>query len=211
MRRGGSTVGQSGHTVAPVVRAPASPADLLADLDTQLMLQVRRGDREAAGQLIRRNYERVSRYIGRVVRDARVVEDLTQEVFASVLSHAAGYEPTARFTTWVYRVATNTALKFVQSRYERSRDRSGESRLAETADRVDTPDARLTVDELKTRVQRAIGELPPNQRAAAILFECEGLSYEQIAGVLSVSEDGVRALLQRARATLREQLSDLLE
>ncbi|MBK8913838.1 MAG: RNA polymerase sigma factor [Phycisphaerales bacterium] len=211
MRRGGSAAGSSKHTVAPLTRAPASPAELLADLDTQLMLQVRGGDREAAGQLIRRNYERVSRYIGRIVRDVRAVEDLTQEVFASVLSHAAVYEPTARFTTWVYRVATNTALKFIQSPHVRGRDRAGDARLAETADRVETPDARLTVDELKARVQRAIGELPPNQRAAAILFECEGLSYEQIAGVLNVTEDGVRALLQRARAALRARLSDLLE
>lgn len=204
--------GPVSNPTAPAAQsASAKTAEYLSDIDTQLMLQVRNGDREAAGMLIRRNYERVARYIGRVVRQQAVIEDLTQDVFAQILTHAGRYEPAARFSTWAYRVATNTALKFMKSKYERSKTRDGDEQLQGKPDRDGLPDAHMNLAELKGCVQDAIGQLPPNQKAATILFECEGLTYEQIASVMSVTEDAVRALLSRARAALRDRLGGLLE
>jgi len=95
-------------------RTAASGVAALTDLDTQLMLQARAGDRDAAGALVRRNHARIARYLSRVVRDQSVTEDLTQDVFLRALSHADQYEPTAKLTTWLYRIATNTALNYLK-------------------------------------------------------------------------------------------------
>lgn len=199
-------------TTTPRARAhtAAAPA-ALSDLDTQLMLQVRDGNQEAAGTLIRRNFDRVARYVGRVVRNPRQVEDLTQDVFLQVLTFADRYEPTAKFSTWLYRVATNTALHYLDR--ARVRRRSSEGRGGTEIDVADHngdgPDHKLTLDELRQKVSNAIADLPPNQRVALTLYEYEGLSYGQIAAVLDVTTDAVRALLLRARTTLRGKLQEL--
>ncbi|MBU0639539.1 MAG: sigma-70 family RNA polymerase sigma factor [Planctomycetes bacterium] len=185
--------------------------DALGDFDTQLMLQVRDGNREAANALVRRNFERVSRYVARVVRQPRAVEDLTQDVFVQVLTHANRYEPTAKFSTWLYRVATNMALHHLDRARVRRRVAEPVGPDLDIADTSDAaPDVRMSLDELRDRVALAIGTLPAKQRVALTLFEYEGLSYEQTAAVLEVTVEGVRSLLMRARTTLRRKLIGLL-
>ena len=194
-------------------RAPAKPdarQAYLADLDTQLMLQVREGNVEAANLLVSRNAERVSRYIARIVRHPRAVEDLTQDVFLHVLKGAKRYEPTAKVSTWLYRIATNVAQNYLAQAYVK-RQRASEGQDAEIADRTEaTPDRRMSLDELRDRVSAAIGGLPVNQRIALTLFEYEGLSYEQIATVLDSTVDAVRCMLRRAREALRAELRGLV-
>lgn len=213
MVRGGRSI--TGTSVPPAQSArpvqAAPPEGLKSDFDTQLMLQVRGGDREAAGLLIRRNYERVARYIARVVRDARAVEDLTQDVFAQILASARRYEATAKFTTWAYRIATNTAIKFIQSRPNLQKPRQDEAELVAATDEGSGPTAKMDFDELRGRVHSAMERLQPNQKAATVLYAFEGLSYEQVASVMGVTEDAVRALLARARAALRSELAGLME
>jgi RNA polymerase sigma-70 factor, ECF subfamily len=189
----------------------ACAPEALTDLDTQLMLQVREGSPEAANALIRRNFGRVSRYVARVVRQDRAVEDLTQEVFLRVLSHASEYRPTAKFSTWLYRVATNTALRYVTEAYNKRRvglPAAGAPDIPDTA--TPEPSRRVDLDELKSRVASAIDVLPPNQRVALVLFEYEDLTYQQIAAVLNLTVEAVRCLLMRARSTLRGELMGLL-
>lgn len=189
-------------------RAPQALA-ALGDLDTQLMLAVREGNGEAAGTLVRRNFARVSGYIGRIIRNPRTVEDLTQDVFVSVLSQARDFEPRAKFTTWLYRVATNRALKFIRdAQVERQVPLNRETAGPHHAG--DEPSHAISTDEIRQRVAASINELPANQRVALTLFEYEELPYEQIASVLDVTVEAVRALLTRARATLRESLGPLL-
>lgn len=189
-------------------------ADALADLDTQMMLQVRQGNAEVANSLVRRNFTRVSRYISRVVRDPRSVEDLTQDVFLQVLKSAHRYEPTARFSTWLYRIATNTALNHLNQAYvkkQRDRTRESDNGQPEIVDRSNSsPERQLSLDELRIRVSAAVSTLPVKQRIALTLFQYEGLSYEQIASVLDTTVESVRSLLSRARAALRAKLSGLL-
>ncbi|MGE0482404.1 MAG: RNA polymerase sigma factor [Phycisphaerae bacterium] len=199
-------------TRAPVAPSRPPPTDPRTDFDTQLMLQVQQGDREAANMLIRRNFERVARYIGRVVRDSRQVEDLTQETLVQVLANAGRFQPIARFSTWLYRVATNTALKYLTQSSVRSVVRTDDKlEKRDLADRADAgPEQQCGLEELKSRVSDAINELPHNQRIALTLCEYEELSYEQIASVLNVSVEGVRCLLQRARTTLRTRLAGLV-
>lgn len=188
-------------------------AESLADFDTQLMLRVREGSSEAANALVRRNFDRVSRYISRVVRDSRSVEDLTQDVFLQVHKSAQRYEPTAKFSTWLYRIATNIALNYlnqayVKKRRDRNRDDYGEPEIADRAD--SSPERQFSLDELRDRVSAAVSALPIKQRIALTLFQYEELSYEQIASVLGTTVESVRCLLTRARAALRASLDGLL-
>ncbi len=184
----------------------------LGDFDTQLMLQVREGNSEAASRLVRRNFERVSAYIGRIVRQQRAVEDLTNDVFLSVFAHAGDYQPTAKFSTWVYRIATNRAFNYLKQAAKLKQFSTGlDDREAAIPDRSDTrPERRMQLDELKLRVAEALSALPARQRAALTLFEYDTMSYEQIAAILDVTVDSVRGLLTRARADLRKRLIGVL-
>lgn len=197
-------------------RATAAPrtetsAGALEDLDTHLMLQVRAGSREAANSLVRRNFERIARYIARLVGQHRPVEDLTQDVFLQALTHASQYQPTARVSTWLYRIATNIALNYLKQPGVRRRTLKTPEGPLEVPDRGESaPDRQISLDELKHQVADAIRELPINQRIALTLFEYEDCSYQQIAIVLDVSVEAVRSLLLRARTTLRRRLKGLI-
>lgn len=182
------------------------------DFDLQLLLQYRAGNRDAANMLVRRNFDRVYRYLGRIVRHERTREDLTQDVLLTILARAADFDGNARFTTWLYRIATNRALNHLK--HEASRRPLdaplGDAEAAVPDRRDNRPERRLSAEDVKRRVSRALAELPANQRVALTLFEYEDLPYEQIAAILDVSTDAVRALLLRARRALRTKLDDLL-
>jgi RNA polymerase sigma-70 factor (ECF subfamily) len=201
------------HTPAqPSIARGADAA--LSDFDTQLMLRVREGDRESAELIIRRNFDRVSRFIGRMVRDRRggnpIVEDLTHDVFLRILSSSSRYVPTARFSTFLYRVATNVALNYLDQahlRYRASQAEDSEAVSSQAGE--DAPDQQLATDDVRRAVQAAIRSLPTNQRLALTLFEYEGFSYEQISEVTDFTVEAVRALLLRARNRLRELLREL--
>jgi RNA polymerase sigma-70 factor (ECF subfamily) len=195
------------------VKPAAAPdrTSVLGDLDTQLMLQVRAGNREAANTLIRRNFERIARYIGRVVGSVSPVEDLTQDVFLTAFSKADNYEPKAKVTTWLYRIATNKALNYLKQPHVKRRLPAPPEDGLDLPDRgALPPDARLSLDELKDKVSQALHGLPVNQRIAITLFEYEDCSYEQIASVLDVTVEAVRGLLTRARTAMRQQLRGLI-
>jgi RNA polymerase sigma-70 factor (ECF subfamily) len=188
-----------------------SGTDALSDMDTQLMLQARQGDRQAADTLIRRNSPRISRYLARLIGNSRPIEDLTQDVFLRAFKHAEQYQPSSRVTTWLYRIATNTALNYIkQATLKRTVPEPAESQL-EVVDRSEPPpDRRLSLDELRQQVASAVSALPVNQRVALTLFEYEDCSYEQIAAILDVTVEAVRCLLMRARTQLRARLQGLL-
>lgn len=195
------------------VQTPATSRQAAAsasDFDAQLMLQLQAGDGEAAGALVRRNFQRVSRYIARIVRNPAVVEDLTHDVFLRVLRNPQGYQPKAKFSTWLYRIATNTALNHVDQAHVKRRANAGEDATTRLPAHGDTaPDHRLSLGELRAGVAAAISSLPIKQRVALTLFEYEEFSYEQIAVVLDSTVDAVRCQLRRARQALRDKLSSL--
>lgn len=194
-----------------VLREPSErPSTPLADLDTQLMLQVREGNREAANTLYRRNQPRIARYIARIVGRGHSAEDLTQDVFLQAITHAHQYQPTAKVTTWLYRIATNLALNYLKGPGVKRQAGQAADNPFEAADPQNAaPEQRMNLDELRHQVSNAIRTLPINQRVALTLFEYEQCSYEQIAAVLEVTVEAVRSLLMRARATLRRQLRGL--
>ncbi len=186
------------------------------DSDLELMLRVRRGDVESFEVLLHRYRFSLVNYFSRLLRDRALAEDLAQEVFLRVYQARHRYQPEARFTTWLYRIATNLALNAI-------RDRKGGCRPAEAEDSEGDPLASRIVDSRPTAEQQlmqsdreriireAVEALPENQRAAVILHKYQEVDYRQIAKILRVSESAVKSLLFRAYESLRVRLEPLLK
>jgi RNA polymerase sigma-70 factor (ECF subfamily) len=174
------------------------------------MRQVRAGDRAAAGVLIDRNRARIVGYIARLIHDRRTAEDLAHDVLLQALRYADQYNPAVRVSTWLYRIATNTALNYLRRADHQRRATGPAASSLEVVDHHElAPDQQLRLDELKQHVSQALVCLPINQRIALVLFEYEECSYAQIATILDVSAEAVRGLLTRARTALRRTLGKL--
>jgi len=182
------------------------------------MLRFQRGDEAAFDELVRRNTGKIHALIFRFLGDRDQLEDLTQEVFLRVYRTAGRYEPTAKFSTWLYRIVANLAFNVLRSRrkaYIRSLESAetdeGDGYHHEIADsRARSPAERLDSAELGEHIARSIAQLPDNQRIAIVLNRYENKSYEEIAEVLDCSTMAVKSLLSRARANLRAALSGYL-
>jgi len=178
------------------------------------MLRFKYGDREAFDQLVARNTHKVHALIFRFLGDPAQVEDLTQEVFLRVYRTASRYKPTAKFSTWLYRIVANLSFNVLRSRrkahpvqLEISGPEEGESYYRDVADdRYESPRANLDTSELRQKVAEAINELPENQKIAIILNKYEQKSYEEIAQIVNLSTMAVKSLLSRARGNLRNSL-----
>ncbi len=182
--------------------------------DAQLMLRVREGDDTSFAVLLERHRGPVVHFLYRMVQNQAVSEELAQEVFLRVYRSRTTYEPTAKFTTWLFRIATHVALNSIRDRKkEKGHESLDEATLDGTerqvADRQQTVEQEM-VHEVKLReVRQAIEALPAKQRAAVLMHKYEGLDYAQIAGVLSCSESAVKSLLFRAYESLRGRLAHM--
>jgi RNA polymerase sigma-70 factor (ECF subfamily) len=191
----------------------ASP---VPDLDAQLMLRVRDGDEESFRLLLEKHRNPVVHFLYRMVRDEAVSEELSQEVFLRVYKSRGTYEPTARFTTWLFRIATHLALNWLRDgRNERGQirlddDGDGDSPTREVADRKPSVEQQMVWQARLREVRDAIGLLPEKQRAAVLMHKYEEMEYSQIAGVLECSESAVKSLLFRAYETLRARLAHMV-
>ena len=190
----------------------AAPA---LDLDAQLMLQVRDGDDDSFRLLLEKHRAPVVRFVYRMIQDQAVSEELGQEVFLSIYRARAGYEPAAKFTTWMFRIASHLALNWLRDgRNEKKRRVSIDAREGGARAR-EFPGPEPTVEEhlvQKTRldeIRQAIARLPEKQRAAVVMHKYEELEYTQIAGALGCSEAAVKSLLFRAYQSLRGSLAHL--
>jgi len=182
--------------------------------DAQLMLRVREGDDTSFALLLERHRGPVVHFLYRMVQNQAVSEELAQEVFLRVYRSRETYEPTAKFTTWLFRIATHVALNSIRDRKkEKGHESLDEVMLdgmeRQVADRQPTVEQEM-VHEVKLReVRQAIEDLPAKQRAAVLMHKYEGLDYTQIAGVLSCSESAIKSLLFRAYESLRDQLAHM--
>jgi RNA polymerase sigma-70 factor (ECF subfamily) len=175
--------------------------------DVRLMLAFRAGDAAAFETLFRRWSGPLLRFLERMVRDLATAEELVQEVFIRVHGARHRYQPEARFSTWLYRIATNLALNELRRPRRRAPHHSADAEdappLAAEGPRADAvADARRRGQA----AQQALAELPENQRAALWLAAVEGLSYAEIAEALDVTEAAVKSLVHRARVALSERL-----
>lgn len=192
---------------------PAPP-----DADADLMLRVKRGDREAFDALMRHWQQPVISFVYRTLPDASEAEDLAQAVFVQLWKTAARYEPSAKFSTFLFTIARNLCLNELRRRARhpadsldeaRADDESHPYRQIEDHREVSADDAAQRA-ELITKVQAALDDLPEKQRTALILCREGELSYEEIATVLDTSLQATKSLIHRARETLKARLKPYL-
>jgi RNA polymerase sigma-70 factor (ECF subfamily) len=182
--------------------------------DAELMLRVREGDDSSFALLLERHRAPVVHFLFRMVQNQAVSEELAQEVFLRVYRSRATYEATAKFTTWLFRIASHLALNWIRDgRKERGQESLSEEMLQGVERQV--PDRQPNVEqdmvyEVRMReVRQAIEMLPEKQRAAVIMHKYEELEYSQIARALRCSESAVKSLLFRAYETLRARLAHM--
>ena len=204
-----TTADASPRSRAPARRAAGGPEDEGA----RLMLRFQDGDDEAFTELVRRFERRIVSLAFRYVSTSADAEDVAQEVFLRVFRAKERYEPTARFTTWLHRIAVNVSLNQLRARRTRRPfsaemplDESGERPLEFPSGEEAGPVEHFANRETADVIQAALGALPERQRTAILLNKYQGLSYEETAAVLGLSLPAAKSLLTRARVNLRDRL-----
>lgn len=182
--------------------------------DAELMLRVREGDETSFALLLQRHRGPVVHFLYRMVQNQPVSEELAQEVFLRVYRSRERYEPTAKFTTWLFRIATHLALNWIRDGKNEKRQESLDEDLLEgverqVADRQRTIEQELLYEVKLREVRQAIEALPEKQRAAVLMHKYQELEYTQIARALACSESAVKSLLFRAYETLRARLAHM--
>jgi RNA polymerase sigma-70 factor, ECF subfamily len=180
--------------------------------DAELMLRVRDGDQTSFGLLLERHRGPVIHFLYRMVQRQAVAEELAQEVFLRVYKSRSTYEPSAKFTTWLFRIATHLGLNWIRDGRTESREQSLDQKTSEgttrqVADRARTVEQELVYRAKLREVRRAIKSLPSKQRAAVLMHKYDEMEYSEIANVLSCSESAVKSLLFRAYEHLRSRLA----
>ncbi len=181
-----------------------------ADPDVRLMLALRDGDESAFDALFRRWAGPLLHYLERLVRDTASAEELVQESFLRVYRARERYEPDARFSTWLYTIASRLAFNELRRPQRRRPHRSSDP--GPDAPAFELPAAQPAIDAVvharrcAGAVGRALDELPERQRAALWLSAVEGLSYAEVARSLETTEKSVKALVHRARVALADRL-----
>lgn len=184
------------------------------DPDSEWVARWQAGDAKAFEVLVKRHERRVYRLLLRMLGSTEEAEDAAQEAFLSLHRHGRRFRREARFSTFVYRVAVNAALNRrrsqgrVRARYKEliQRQAAGEHLPSVPRD----PESAASGAQVQARVQEALLCLPPDLRMAVILYDIEGQSYRDIAGVLGIPEGTVKSRIHRARNALRELLRGLV-
>jgi RNA polymerase sigma factor (sigma-70 family) len=184
--------------------------------DVALMLRVRDGDLEAFETLVTRHQHSVVGTAAKMLGGAADAEDIGQQVFVRVWKHAARYQPSAKFTTWLMTITRNLVFNELRRR-RRSQQVSMDADEGDTIrhqfvdEQAAAPSEEMLDSELHEAIDAAIASLPEAQRLAIVLRRYEGMPYEEIAEVLKTSVPAVKSILFRARAELKARLKKYLE
>ncbi len=186
--------------------------------DAEIMLRVRDGDDSGFDFLIAKYRRPIVHFMYRMVHNQGIAEELAQEVFLRVYRSRATYRAEARFSTWLYRIATNLGVNHARdTKYERAASNVYlDEPDAETGTRPDLADSTPTAEQDLLREERMqairkyVMALPERQRAAVLMHKYEGMDYKQIGDVLKLSESATKSLLFRAYQSLREKLKDFV-
>jgi RNA polymerase sigma-70 factor (ECF subfamily) len=186
--------------------------------DAEIMLRAKAGDQSAFDYLVQKYRRPMLSFMYRMARNPAAAEDLVQEVFLRVYRSRESYEASAKFTTWLYRIATNLAVNHARdTRHERpevqvSLDEPNE----DTGTTLELPDGTRNAEQEMVRRERMMAirskveALPEQQKLAVIMHKYQQMDYKQIAEVLKKSESATKSLLFRAYETLREQLKEFV-
>jgi RNA polymerase sigma-70 factor (ECF subfamily) len=182
--------------------------------DFTLMKQIAGGNESAFRALLTRHQDSVVGTVAKMLGNPSDAEDIAQQVFLRVWTHAKSYRPDAKFTTYLFTITRNLVFNETRRRSRKKEipldtgDSSGNHEPGDDPHRQ--PDASLLEAELRIAVDKAIASLPETQRLAVILRRYEDLSYEELAEVLELSVSAVKSQLFRARSSLREALAGYL-
>ena len=187
------------------------------EVDQQLVERAQRGDKRAFELLVIKYQRKLGRLLSRMVRDPGEVEDVTQEAFIKAYRALPNFRGESAFYTWLYRIAINTAKNYLVALGRRAPTTTEfDNEDAESFDDAEslrdtaTPENLLMGREVATAVNRAVEALPEDLRTAITLREIEGLSYEEIAGVMDCPIGTVRSRIFRAREAIAVELRPLL-
>ena len=217
-RQGDQAVAHYGNRGAPSMTADTErhkEDNSESQTDLQLVKKVRHGDRPAFDLLVVKYQSRVASIISRYVYDSQEVMDLTQETFVKAYRAIDRFRGDSAFYTWLYRIAVNTAKNYLESRGRRPQG-SADAVEAENFDDGSklrdnaSPEKLLQREQLQEALREAIGNLPEELRSAFLLREYDGLSYEDIAGILECPIGTVRSRIFRARDAVDRHLGPLL-
>jgi RNA polymerase sigma-70 factor (ECF subfamily) len=182
------------------------------------MLRVKAGDESAFTYLVQKYRRPLVGFMYRLCHNPATAEELAQEVFLRVYRSRATYEPSAKFSTWLYRIATNLAVNHARdTRHERPEKTVRlDEPDQETGTTPDLADNSLSAEEQIMRRERLaairskVNALPERQRLAVMMHKYQQMDYRQIAAVMKLSESATKSLLFRAYETLREQLKEFV-
>jgi RNA polymerase sigma-70 factor (ECF subfamily) len=186
--------------------------------DAAIMLELRAGNMAGFDFLIQKYRKPIIHFMYRMVHNQAVAEELAQEVFLRVYRSRETYRAEARFSTWLYRIATNLGVNYARdTRHERAASTiyldEADSETGTTPDVADTTpgaEANLLRRERLNAIRQHVLALPERQRMAVLMHKYEGMDYKQIGDVLKLSESATKSLLFRAYQTLRDKLKDFI-
>lgn len=193
----------------------STPSDLARIADERLVDETLAGDRDAFGALVLRHQRGLVNYIFRLVGSRDVATDLSQEVFLKVFVSLESFDPRYRFTTWLYRIASNSAIDHLRRKQPRMMSLSQPSADEAAAPPAiagsdPSPDDVLRGRELASRIESAIAELPTGYRQLILLRHRQNCRYDEIARITRLPLGTVKNRIFRARELLRASLSDIL-
>jgi RNA polymerase sigma-70 factor (ECF subfamily) len=203
-----------GRPVSDVATLPPGGWGQLSD--AEIMLRVAAGDEAGFGILVEKYRRQMVHYMFRMVHNQAIAEELAQEVFLRVYRARASYRAEAKFSTWLYRIATNLGVNHARdTRHERGAHAVYlDQPDPETGTTPDVADTTPTVEQDMLRearfaaIRKHVMALPERQRTAVLMHKYQDLDYKQIGAVLKLSESATKSLLFRAYQTLRERLKE---
>lgn len=212
----GKVSGQNGAPNSAAGRAASRPMGEMSD--AEVMLLAGTGDDSAFGYLVEKFRRPIISFMYRMTHNQAIAEELAQEVFLRVYRSRSSYQAEAKFSTWLYRIATNLAVN--HARDTRSERTAATVNLdepdPETGTTPDVADAKPTIEadilreERMAAIRKHVMALPERQRVAVLMHKYQGLDYKEIGKVLKLSESATKSLLFRAYETLRERLKEFV-
>jgi len=185
--------------------------------EAELIAAAQAGRQDAFTEIVERHSGTVYNLALRLMNDPQEAEDVLQETFISAFRALDRFQGRSRLSTWLYRIAVNTARNTIASRqrrpldYEAELSESEQNNVAARLKHDDTPEASVLSEEIRVTVNRAIEQLPEDLRTAIVLREVEGLSYEEIAEAMDCPVGTVRSRIFRAREAIDRALQPLLD
>jgi RNA polymerase sigma-70 factor (ECF subfamily) len=187
------------------------------EIDQQLVERAQRGDKRAFELLVVKYQRKLARLLSRFIRDPAEVEDVAQEAFIKAYRALPSFRGESAFYTWLYRIGINTAKNYLVAQGRRAPTTtefdSEEAENFEDGEQLrdmNTPENEMMSRQIASTVNETMEALPEELRTAIVLREIDGLSYEEIAAVMSCPIGTVRSRIFRARETIAERLRPLL-